>query len=651
MVKRKLKIRNDPTNENLSFNDSKLSLEDRLDPATKMMLNKSSWLISESKKDTRKFRKRENKTKLKSLQNKQLSQSTTTSQDSQIDTTALQSSQELKPSINAGDNASKQSGFDLETLPTPDRKLLPAIVSASLTGKSHTVFTIDESSVSIERNRPQKEGERKTSERRKSSQWEGRTVTEHPENALMRSEWENEIARHIISVYATTKAGPQNLSTTSMLLKFAESGGPKANEITSTLFEDRPLESREDLIRAENNESRVANRVRSQNSDSVSVRAVNRSQIVVSKSKAVTSTTGSAESDLDKHVGEDSMDEAQSQSLSSLDLTAFPSKLRASFTIRTKSGGKLNVRGPPRCFPIWFVSTGDVYADWTDMPGGGGAELQSRLTDMFERREYKEYLRLVEAVMVRSWAHARGEDNAFEEIIHPRASPVKPHVPKQERRSRRGRAGSAEGNDEDEDDNSSTALASAATLSLSAAPGGSGLSLSESKHTSLRVGQEERGSASITSADVGVEAERLRAKLIVLWKQLIVTANAFGILCVERRQFSEAMSLLRYAERKCGRDDLLSYRDRQECRAHVCCALAFFFFKRKRTRAALAHCSTAVDIYRDLGELQQEAVALLRLAACQCQLSDFKASHKVQYPTAINPSGSNSDLPFLSQPV
>ena len=60
------------------------------------------------------------------------------------------------------------------------------------------------------------------------------------------------------------------------------------------------------------------------------------------------------------------------------------------------------------------------------------------------------------------------------------------------------------------------------------------------------------------------------------------------------------------------------------------CALGFFFFKRKRTRAALAHCLDAVEIYRSQNSLQNEAVALLRVAACQCQLSDFKSSHKVR---------------------
>ena len=47
----------------------------------------------------------------------------------------------------------------------------------------------------------------------------------------------------------------------------------------------------------------------------------------------------------------------------------FGEKYRKNNVIKTKEGEEIVVRGSARAFPIWFATTGDVYADWTALPG------------------------------------------------------------------------------------------------------------------------------------------------------------------------------------------------------------------------------------------------------------------------------------------
>ena len=164
-----------------------------------------------------------------------------------------------------------------------------------------------------------------------------------------------------------------------------------------------------------------------------------------------------------------------------------------------------------------------MYADWSELPGKRG--LQAQLTSMFERKEYRQYLQLVESLLIKSWADARGQARVFEDFIRPRTAVMKDSIPKQQL-------------------NRSTSPAASERDSYR----------DEFKGHKPTVGEEA------FEEEEAQQKNDLRSLLIVLWRQLVVTANAFGVLCVERKEYGEAMLILRYAETLCGRDDLLPYK-------------------------------------------------------------------------------------------
>ena len=72
--------------------------------------------------------------------------------------------------------------------------------------------------------------------------------------------------------------------------------------------------------------------------------------------------------------------------------------------IRAHDGAPVAARpiGPPKCYPVWFVGTGDIYSDWSAFSVSkiiDGVKLQAQLQVMSEHREFWEYLGVVEAVV------------------------------------------------------------------------------------------------------------------------------------------------------------------------------------------------------------------------------------------------------------
>jgi tetratricopeptide (TPR) repeat protein len=118
-------------------------------------------------------------------------------------------------------------------------------------------------------------------------------------------------------------------------------------------------------------------------------------------------------------------------------------------------------------------------------------------------------------------------------------------------------------------------------------------------------------------------------RLAILWIQMITTANAMAIVCVESKRFEDAMNILKQAEHWAQRDDVLSSVQRRNARAHIQDAFASYFFRRGRAQAALHYTKRALELHENLGNFDCIAVDLLHISAIQCQLGLFKDSHKV----------------------
>lgn len=57
--------------------------------------------------------------------------------------------------------------------------------------------------------------------------------------------------------------------------------------------------------------------------------------------------------------------------------------------------------GAPKVFPIWFTSTGEIYSDWSILPGG--SKLQAHLKEVYDKGGYLEYLEIVKRILDEEW--------------------------------------------------------------------------------------------------------------------------------------------------------------------------------------------------------------------------------------------------------
>ena len=120
-------------------------------------------------------------------------------------------------------------------------------------------------------------------------------------------------------------------------------------------------------------------------------------------------------------------------------------------------------------------------------------------------------------------------------------------------------------------------------------------------------------------------------QLILLWRQLILATIAMGILYLERKQPDKAMLLFKRAEEYAANDEIVSQKSaRRELRAHCKDAISYYFFKRKKSIAALGYSEQAMALYEECDNVDGIAVCLLHVAAVYSQIGDFKTSHLVR---------------------
>lgn len=412
---------------------------------------------------------------------------------------------------------------------------------------------------------------------------------------------------------------------------------------------------------------------------------------------------------------------------------------RISNTIKLKGGGELVIRGSPKCFPIWFVSTGDVYADWTCLPGG--IKLQAHLNVLYEDQKFYDYLGIIETNIIQLWrSQIYGEEEftlgSFGLSMEPLASNMNSRVgtarsgrrsgsrgfSRGSRRSGKSRSpgrdqyssgwgasgedGGATGSmkwgkstDSDaqfgnalewEDDGEGGLVpVIPAVLSYDNRMGGEGNSSPTRKQAAtpgkgvtwgadtttdgahMMTSPIERrsvigtmvGDGDIHDGKAGTphyhfrphtrdartpngsqrkgavvidhvvnESILTQEQLVALWKQLILTSIAMGILSVERKNLEQGMVIFKRAENWAKNDDILTDRMiRKEMDAHVRDAISFYFYKKGRSVAAQGYADQALELYEEVGNMDGVAACLLHVAAVYSALSNFKESHKILF--------------------
>lgn len=278
--------------------------------------------------------------------------------------------------------------------------------------------------------------------------------------------------------------------------------------------------------------------------------------------------------------------------------------------INKNTGEEVLIRSSSKCHPIWFVSSGEVYSDWTELPGG--EKLQAQLNVLYERHHYKEYLGVVEQVMVGIWAQRIYGDIEYDVFLNHRKQ-IRPSVP----RLSKDRTGVGK---------------------HKVNPGIRNVE-KEEKEEMFWEGLDKATLAAVPSSDSTVVVSTLKDKglelseddLKRLWKQLVLTANAMGVLAIEKNMYEMALEILQKAESWTNRDDYLSIKFRHELRAHVNNTLAFYFYKRGRITAAMSYSEEALKWHDKAGNIEGLVVSYLHIATAQINSVKYKDAHKTTY--------------------
>lgn len=349
--------------------------------------------------------------------------------------------------------------------------------------------------------------------------------------------------------------------------------------------------------------------------------------------------------------------------LHSAGLTEAQKQYRVNNTITMRDGRTITVRGPPKVSPIWFCASGDVYCDWTALPGG--KRLQAHLSLLYERSLFVEYLQLLQMLLLRLYRRAAfgeetfsagtfglqerygqtrvppanvaktqrargGQHDTFTSAPPPRSSsPSRPQAgdawfdPVLRAQLSSPLRRQAQRNYEDQLQQPPLQTQQAQTEAAASRPGtGGARTLREERLFSPGDPDHQRGAA---------EPLLTLPELRLLWRQLLMAAIAIGVLCTERggALFDRGMDCFTLCDTWLRDfDELVPLRrDRRELKAFVQDAMAFYFFKRKRSLAARAFSEQAMALFQETQNAEMEAQCLLHIAAVQCQLSQFKESH------------------------
>lgn len=282
------------------------------------------------------------------------------------------------------------------------------------------------------------------------------------------------------------------------------------------------------------------------------------------------------------------------------DLSSEKNVYRVTNTIRTRDGTEIVVRGTPRCFPIWFTATGDVYANWTKLPGR--RHLQAHLSALYEHGFYKEYLLILETVLI----------ELFRLAVHgPQTFGI-------------GSFGLSS-RDVQSNTNSSTKKATKGSSSTAGQQAWIDSLLAQSRHLVAPRSFDEDDDAE-TEGELSIE------DITLLFQQLIMTTLAIVVLCIEKKQFEAAMRFIHKAEAHCGNIELLPVAAvRRYHKGYVCDAMAYYFFKRRKLLAAKEYAERAMAVFEQTRDYEGVGACLLHIAAVQSGLSLFKDAHRVLY--------------------
>ena len=361
--------------------------------------------------------------------------------------------------------------------------------------------------------------------------------------AQSKAQWENQIAKHILTLFASSQV-VEKYSEGKALMEFVE--GDDNEEINNN---------------TEHNKSKIVLSQLKKPRKKKPKDIVKKAPIVVEedpRKEDIKMIKG-----LQKRILKEEEEDDE-----------YGNKYRTNTIIKSKTGEDIIVRGQPKCYPIWFVSSGEVYSDWSGLPGG--KKLQAQLNNLYEKRQFMEYLGVLEKLLVGLWREIIYGESAKQLMMEPKFGITAEYAGSSATANTKAASTGSIMPDEpgnflkkdkhpskesspNSNPNFGSVLSwsadghvhvSAANPHPQANPQG-GLRTHTHTHTHNH-GDKAKSDrvvahGGVLKSDSEVGKPNLSA-LTEFWKLLVLTSNAMGVLSVERKQFELAMDIFRKAE-------------------------------------------------------------------------------------------------------
>lgn len=570
-----------PSTKKISNTKDNDNVENKIDNATKLMLRKSQFLLDECSVSSRKSKKSVGDS------NYHFSYSDRDLKDkSDIDTFSLPSL-ESHAYNNMNGSSSVVSLFSNKKGAKGDRSKKDKIKTFynnndldtnSLSNSIDADNTLDGSTISLD-------------------DWTAKNVRvmnvppESIENSHTDNQWKNEIAKHILSLYATSKV-PVNIRQSNLImedinLKF--DGSNESNASVSQLLRE-----------GEHNDYSIGHDLNDNSTietNSISVNTIIKNKKSSKKSMKAVQEFKSDMADRLINAAGDNVSYGEDTTLHPVEneewLPSFTSnsKYRTCTMVHT-ADGEVPVRGSPRVFPIWFVSSGDVYNDWSLLPNS--EKLTAHLKHVYEHKLYKDYIEIVQNLIQDEMRKITGDG------YDPGGLGIKRYSSKPSLES---------------------VLGKPAKVIVE-------LKKPNEPNTGRADGAMNFWEELNYVPDPEIPKTIPREHVNILWKNLIFTCNAFALICMENNNSELGMDLLNRAESLAKRDDMLPSKMRKEMKAYVYNGMAFYFYKKASTATCLKFSEKAYKLHEEVNNVEYAALCLLHRSASFTQACKFKEAHK-----------------------
>lgn len=380
-------------------------------------------------------------------------------------------------------------------------------------------------------------------------------------------QWENQVAKHVLSLFASHKMHSGNHKEGKDILNFVD-------------------------IHDEENRDSVAAEL---NSHSHKMFGTNNNHHV---SDETTKITSPASKFMKKKIGlpraTSASESRVKQRLCTADGEDFEkafSKFRSCHVITTKAGEQVALRGSPKVAPIWFVANGDIFSDWSFLPGGNN--LQAQLNVMYENRSLVEYVDVLKTIIIDLYRVATG--TKIEKLTVNKKESLKTESPKKKKLESK-----------QWDDNNNTV-----TPNVLYSP--------PMSPTSAQL-QQQQNSSKFTPD-----------QLKEIFRKLIISSNSMAMLAISKKQEDAACRLIQVVESYIHLDGILPKSSRDDLNALVFTTWGYYFYKKRKFSSAITFTKKALELYELLGNKECVAMCLTQLAAAYTLLSKPKEGHQLLY--------------------